>query len=51
MSYPLTDIEGIDEETAMILKSAGIRSTESLLDKVGNLRGRKVIATKPNPPP
>ena len=46
MSYPLTDIEGIDEETATILKSAGIRSTESLLDKAGNLRGRKAIATK-----
>ena len=46
MSYPLTDIEGIDEETAAILKSAGIRSTEALLDKVGNLRGRKAIAAK-----
>jgi len=46
VSYPLTDIEGIDEETATILKSAGIRSTESLLDKVGNLRGRKAIAAK-----
>ena len=46
MSYPLTDIEGIDEETAAILKSAGIRSTESLLDKAGNLRGRKAIAAK-----
>ena len=46
MSYPLTDIEGIDEETATILKSAGIRSTEALLDKVGNLRGRKAIAAK-----
>ena len=46
MSYPLTDIEGIDEETARVLKSAGIRSTESLLDKAGNLRGRKAIAAK-----
>ena len=46
MSYPLTDIEGIDEETAAILKSVGIRSTAALLDKVGNLRGRKAIAAK-----
>ena len=46
MSYPLTDIEGIDEDTAKRLKAAGIRSTESLLEKVGHLRGRKVIAEK-----
>jgi len=31
MSYPITDIEGIDREIAAVLKSAGIRSTARLL--------------------
>jgi hypothetical protein len=37
MSYPITDIDGIDGEVAAVLKSAGIRST---------VKGRKVLATK-----
>ena len=32
MSYPLTDIEGIDDEVATLLKSAGIRTTGTLLE-------------------
>jgi predicted RecB family nuclease len=46
MSYPITDIDGIDGETAAILKSVGIRSTESLLETARTVRGRKVLAAK-----
>jgi predicted flap endonuclease-1-like 5' DNA nuclease len=46
MSYPLTDIEGIDRDTAAALKSAGIRSTGSLLEAARTLRGRKALAEK-----
>jgi predicted flap endonuclease-1-like 5' DNA nuclease len=44
MSYPITDIDGIDEETAARLKAAGIRSTERLLEKARTVRGRKRLA-------
>lgn len=44
MSYPITDIDGIDAEMAAILKSAKIRSTVSLLNAAGTARGRKVLA-------
>ena len=46
MSYPITDIGGIDGETAAVLKSARIRSTGRLLDAAGTLKGRKVLAGK-----
>ena len=46
MSYPLTDIEGIDRDTAAILKSVGIRSTGGLLEAARTLRGRKSLAEK-----
>ena len=46
MSYPVTDIDGIDAETATILKSAGIRSTARLLEEARTLRGRKKLAVK-----
>jgi hypothetical protein len=46
MSYPLTDIEGIDSETAALLKSAGIRSSAALLEAARTLRGRKALACK-----
>lgn len=46
MSYPLTDIEGIDRDTAAALKSAGIRSTGGLLEAARTLRGRKALAEK-----
>jgi hypothetical protein len=46
MSYPITDIEGIDGQTAAILKSAGIRSTERLLEAARTVNGRKVLAGK-----
>jgi hypothetical protein len=44
VSYPLTSIEGIDVEIAAILKQAGIRSTEKLLEVACTLRGRKALA-------
>jgi hypothetical protein len=46
MSYPITDIEGIDGEMAAILKSAGIRSTERLLESARTVKGRKLLAAK-----
>src|SRR5690242_11759419 len=46
MSYPITDIDGIDRETAAILKSAGIRSTERLLEKARTVKGRKALAAE-----
>ena len=46
MSYPITDIDGIDGEAAAILKSAGIRSTARLLETARTMRGRKLLAAK-----
>ena len=46
MSYPITDIDGIDGEAAATLKSAGIRSTGRLLEVARTLRGRKMLAEK-----
>jgi predicted RecB family nuclease len=46
MSYPITDIEGIDGEVAATLKSVGIRSTERLLEAARNAKGRKALAEK-----
>ncbi len=46
MSYPITDIDGIDSEAAARLKSAGIRSTGKLLETARTLRGRKELASK-----
>ena len=46
MTYPITDIDGIDGEAAAILKSVGIRSTGRLLEAARTLRGRKMLAIK-----
>jgi predicted RecB family nuclease len=46
MSYPITDIEGIDGEAADVLKSVGIRSTERLLESARTVHGRKLLAKK-----
>src|SRR5450756_2949571 len=46
MSYPITDIDGIDGDAATILKSVGIRSTERLLEAARAVRGRKMLAMK-----
>jgi hypothetical protein len=46
MSYPITTIEeiGVDEVTA--LKSAGIRTTDGLLEAAKSPKGRKLLADK-----
>ena len=46
MSYPITDIDGIDGEAAAILKSVGIRSTGRLLEAARTVQGRKMLAIK-----
>ena len=46
MSYPITDIDGIDGEVATTLKSVGIRSTERLLEAARSVKKRKTLAEK-----
>lgn len=46
MSYPLTDIEGIDTAVASALKSEGIRSTHKLLERAKSPKDRKTLAAK-----
>ena len=46
MSYPITDIEGIDDDVAKILKSVKIRSTGRLLEAARTVKGRKKLAAK-----
>lgn len=46
MRYPLTAIAGLDAETIAALKSAGIRSTGSLLDNTRTATQRKQLAEK-----
>jgi hypothetical protein len=44
MSYPITDIEGIDRDVAATLRSVRIRSTGKLLETAKNPKGRKTLA-------
>jgi hypothetical protein len=46
MPYPITDIRGIDGGSVTVLKSHGIRSTASLLEKACTLKQRRVLAGK-----
>jgi len=46
MSYPITDIEGIDDDVAAVFKSVGIRSTDRLLEAARTVKGRKLLAEK-----
>jgi len=46
MSYPITDIDGIDHATAVTLKSVGIRSTGRLLEAAKSVKGRKDLSIK-----
>ncbi|HEY6025070.1 MAG TPA: DUF4332 domain-containing protein [Pseudolabrys sp.] len=46
MSYPITDIDGVDGEVAVVLRSAGIRSTNRLLEAARTVKGRKLLAEK-----
>jgi Domain of unknown function (DUF4332) len=44
MSYPISDIGGIDDDSAESLKSAGIRSTERLLERACTVKQRKLLS-------
>ena len=43
-SYPITDIDGIESDVAARLKSAGIRTTATLLETARNPKGRRQLA-------
>lgn len=46
MSYPISSIDGLDEETMNKLKSLGIRTTEKFLESAKDPKGRKALAAK-----
>ena len=46
MTYPLSEIEGMNAFFASKLKSLGIRTTEALLDAARTVKGRKALAAK-----
>jgi hypothetical protein len=46
MSYPITDIEGIDGAMAARLKSVQIRSTGRLLETASTMKGRKLLSER-----
>jgi hypothetical protein len=46
MSYPITDIEGIEGEKVAILKSVRIRTTARLLEAAGTVKGRRALSAK-----
>jgi Domain of unknown function (DUF4332) len=45
-SYPLTAIEDIDADEIEALKSAGLRTTERLLDAAKDPKGRKLLGAR-----
>jgi predicted flap endonuclease-1-like 5' DNA nuclease len=46
MTYPIADLDGIDEEALLLLKSIGIRTTTRLLDAAKGPRDRKRLAER-----
>ena len=46
MSYPITDISGIEPDVATTLKKAGIRTTARLLEAAKDPKGRRRLAEK-----
>jgi hypothetical protein len=46
MTYPVSEIIDIGQDKAGLLRSVGIRTTESLLDAAKNPKGRKLLAGK-----
>jgi hypothetical protein len=46
MSYPIATIEEIGVDEAAALRSAGIRTTEKLLEAARSPKGRKLLADK-----
>ena len=43
MTYPINHLDGIDEEAEGLLRAAGIRTTEKLLEAAKDPRGRKSL--------
>jgi predicted flap endonuclease-1-like 5' DNA nuclease len=46
ISHPITNLSGIDAETAAILKANGIRTSAKLLEAARTPRGRKALAQR-----
>lgn len=46
MSYPIKDLDGIDEEAMSLLRAAGIRTTAALLEAAKDSKGRKALANR-----
>jgi molybdenum cofactor biosynthesis enzyme MoaA len=46
MSYPITDIEGIDADEIKTLRTLGLRTTEKLLDAAKSPKARRQLAEK-----
>ena len=46
MTYPLSEIEGMNAFFASKLKSLGIRTTDALLEAARTVKGRKALAAK-----
>ena len=46
MTYSISKIDGISGDAASKLKSAGIRTTEALLEAAHTVKGRKALAAK-----
>ena len=46
MSYPIRDLDGIDDVIAARLKAAGIRTTGALLEAAKDAKGRKGLAER-----
>ena len=46
MSYPISDLNGLDEDMAAELRAIGIRTTEKLLNAAKDPKGRKKLAQR-----
>ncbi len=46
MSYPVTALDGCDDDAIARLKAVGIRTTEKLLEAAKDVKGRKALADK-----
>jgi TnpA family transposase len=44
MSYPITDIDGIDDDVAARFRCIGIRTSDRLLEAARDAKGRKALA-------
>lgn len=46
MSHPILELDGLDDERALLLKAAGIRTTTKLLEAAKTAKGRKTLAER-----